>query len=137
VFKVLGFFRSALGAAAQGCAPPAFRPRVNYCEAVALKLFVFHPDDHVYPCPEIAGAPTHALGTYRPWLRLDQTQVARWRRQTVLDREDCHDCVISTLCGGGCALAALTGNGTMGRPACEGALQLVRAWFSRLHAALP
>jgi uncharacterized protein len=136
VFKVLGFFRSAIGRAVRGLEPADFVPRVNYCEAVALKLLVFHPDGSVYPCPEVLGQPRHAIGTYDPVLVLDEARAAPWRQQTVLGRESCHTCPISTFCGGGCRLAAISENGTGDVPACEHARELVQAWFGRLDAAL-
>lgn len=135
-FKVLGLLRSGFGRAAGGRAAQPFVPRVNFCEAVALKLLIFHPDDAVYPCPEVLGRPEFAIGTYFPRFALDEAKAERWHRQTVLDRDRCHECPISTMCGGGCTLAALRSHGATGSPNCEGALDLVAAWVGHLRKAL-
>jgi uncharacterized protein len=136
VFKTAGYFRHYLGTAAAHGARGEFVPRVSYCEAVALKLFVFHPDGQIYPCPETVGRPEFAIGTYFPLRSFDAEACARWTSQTILNRRQCRECAISTFCGGGCVLAALHENGTMAVPACERCSHVLDAFFGQFTAAL-
>jgi uncharacterized protein len=130
IFKVLGHVRHALGSAQTGTTP-TFVPKVNYCEAAALKLFVFHPDGHIYPCPEAVGRPELSIGTYRPQFDLDPERCRLWTGQTILERAECRDCPISTFCGGGCVLAAIEHHGTPDAAYCEGAPDVLTTFFAQ------
>jgi uncharacterized protein len=130
IFKVLGHVRHALGSARMGTTP-TFVPKVNYCEAAALKLFVFHPDGYIYPCPEAVGRSELSIGTYRPQFELDAERCALWTGQTILERAECRDCPISTLCGGGCVLAAIEHHGTPDAAYCEGAPDVLATFFDQ------
>jgi uncharacterized protein len=136
VFKAAGYFRHYLGTAPANGDPGPFAPRVSYCEAVALKLFVFHPDGRIYPCPETVGRPEFAIGTYFPRRRFDADACAQWTSQTILNRQQCRECAISTFCGGGCVLAALHENGTMAVPACERCSHVLDAFFGQFTGRL-
>lgn len=132
VFKAASYFRNYLGrAAGQGRRPATFQPRVNYCEAAALKLFVFHPDGRIYPCPETVGQPDFAIGTYDPDFSLDEAACAGWSEQTILTRQGCRECPLSTFCGGGCILAARQRNGSTQVPECENCSEVIEALFAQ------
>lgn len=134
VFKTLGWIRHYLATVRAGLPlQEPFQPHVTYCEAAALKLFVFHPDGCVYPCPETVGSPDLAIGKYDPRFVLDAARVAPWAEQTILRRPSCRECAISTLCGGGCVLAALRQNGTAETPVCEEAPAVVATYLGQLR----
>jgi uncharacterized protein len=140
VFKITTYFRHYLDVArrsAAGCPPeqPRFIPKVIYCEAAALKLFAFHPDGRIYPCPEAVGIEGLAVGTYHPKLSLDERRTAQWREQTILRRSRCRTCEIATFCGGGCVLTALLQNGTMAEPVCENAQEILELYFGQVRDA--
>lgn len=137
VFKTASYFRyymhSLKESKATGAAfAPKFTPRVLYCEAEALKLFAFHPDGRIYPCPEAIGTDAVAIGSYHPEFRIDRSRARLWRRQTVQSRTRCRDCSISTFCGGGCVLKALTENGSMAEPSCENAEDVMRIYLEKI-----
>jgi uncharacterized protein len=136
VFKAIGWLRHCLGAVRSGRAvTETFQPRVTYCEAAALKLFVFHPDGRLYPCPETVGSPDLAIGRYDPTFLLDPERAAPWLEHTILTRRACRDCAISTLCGGGCVLAALRRHGRGGEPVCEEAPEVIATYLGQLRGA--
>lgn len=133
VFKILSYFRHYLSTVRQPSQEkPQFLPKVLYCEAAAMKLFAFHPDGNIYPCPETVGMQEMAIGTYHPNFTLDSVKTQRWQDQSILKREQCPDCGISTFCGGGCILTALIQNGTMSKPDCENAPEILQSYFGRL-----
>ena len=81
-------------------------PRFWYCEASTNKQFVFTPEGLIYNCTEAVGTPRHAVGRFDPALDLWQKQRGEWVGRTILSHPKCRSCSISTLCGGGCHMAA-------------------------------
>jgi uncharacterized protein len=137
VFKAASYFRSYFHHIAQpNHEKIAFVPKILYCEAAALKLFVFHPDGRIYPCPESVGMERMAIGMYYPGWTMNEANVKQWREQTILQRERCRGCDISTFCGGGCVLYALLQNGSMSQPECENAPEILEAYFRQVSLAL-
>jgi uncharacterized protein len=139
VFKPAGYFRYYMRTIRESmdggpAKVPEFVPKALYCEAAGLKLFVFHPDGRIYPCPEAIGTTALAIGAYHPEFRIDRKRARQWKHQTVVNRERCRTCAISTFCGGGCVLLALVRNGTMSEPDCEGAGEVMRSYFLKLGA---
>jgi uncharacterized protein len=140
VFKVASYFRHYFGVIRQSMqqgtpAQPLFIPKALYCEAAALKLFAFHPDGRIYPCPETVGRRELAIGTYWPAFSIDRRKARPWKRQTVLTRPTCRACAISTLCGGGCVLYALMQKGTMSEPVCDNAREILELYCDKLRPA--
>lgn len=81
-------------------------PRYWYCEASTDKQFVFTPDGLIYSCTEAVGKPEHAIGRFDPALDIWRQEQTQWVGRTILSHPKCRACSISTLCGGGCHLAA-------------------------------
>ncbi|HEU0142289.1 MAG TPA: SPASM domain-containing protein [Bryobacteraceae bacterium] len=139
VFKTASYFRYYVQAARESLAmgkhfAPEFIPKVLYCEAAGLKLFAFHPDGRIYPCPEAIGTEALAIGVYHPAFHIDRGRARRWRHQTILNRARCRTCDISTFCGGGCVLTALMANGSMSEPVCENAADVMQCYFEKIGA---
>lgn len=81
-------------------------PRYWYCEASTEKQYVFTPEGLIYNCTEAVGNPRHAVGRFDPELDLWQRERGKWIGRTILSHSKCRACSISTLCGGGCHMAA-------------------------------
>lgn len=81
-------------------------PRYWYCEASTEKQYVFTPEGLIYNCTEAVGNPRHAVGRFDPELDLWQRERGKWIGRTILSHPKCRACSISTLCGGGCHMAA-------------------------------
>lgn len=133
VFKAVNYFRNYFSAIAHGYpTSQLFIPKVVYCEAAALKLFVFHPDGRIYPCPESIGMNNLAIGTYFPDFHFYPEKTLPWQNQTILQRTRCPTCEVSTFCGGGCILTALFENGSMSQPVCEDTPEIIAAYFENV-----
>jgi len=109
-----------------------FNPLVVYCSADLLMRYVFHPDGRIYPCNEIAGVRKYAIGEYCPTLRIFSEKERLWKKRTILMSKKCRECSIATFCGGGCAVAALVGNGSMYEPNCDNAPLVLKAFIRHL-----
>jgi uncharacterized protein len=131
-YKVLKNVIHSLALALSNPAKQRFIPRVTYCAANFLRMFVFHPDGLIYPCGEIAGEKKFAIGSYSPKTRFFKKNVRIWRDRTILRMGKCRQCPIATFCGGGCALAALTNNGSIDSPCCDNALEVLEKFFQYL-----
>ena len=94
-------------------------PRVQHCEANYGGFWVAGPDGFLFACPEAVGQPRLALGRYDPGLEIWQEQVDKWVDRSIGSLSYCRKCDIATLCGGGCAYAALSSEGALPSQACE------------------
>jgi uncharacterized protein len=137
VFKALTYFRSYFSSISNGSPTPnRFIPKVVYCEAAALKLFVFHPDGQIYPCPESVSRLELAIGRYFPDFQLYPEKALLWQNQTILKRQRCPSCEVSTFCGGGCILTALLQNGSMQKPICEETPEIISSYFNKVVSSV-
>ena len=133
VFKALTYFRNYFSAIATGNPTTnLFIPKVVYCEAAALKLFVFHPDGQIYPCPEAVGRSELSIGSYFPDFKIYPERLLPWQDNTILQRQQCPSCEISTFCGGGCILTALLQNGSAIKPVCEEAPEIITNYLNKI-----
>lgn len=137
VFKPIAHFRDYFGSLAASLASgrpelAKFIPKVMYCEATDMKLFVFHPDGRIYPCPESIGLQHHAIGSFDPAFRIDSHSANKWLNQTILSRDHCRDCAVSTFCGGGCTLLNATQGDCAGAIACENARDILEAYLGQV-----
>lgn len=111
-------------------------PRFNYCESNNLGCYTFGTDGKIYLCAEAIGDPRTVVGDYYPRLSMDDDAIAKWNGRSVLTLEKCRTCSIATLCGGGCAYAALSINGSIDEPYCNGAIDTVHAYLDSMKEKL-
>lgn len=89
-----------------------FMPSLYYCEASGAQFYCMGPDGLVYPCNQIIGDPTWAIGTYDPELAIDEERAALWHGRNVTNMPKCMDCSIAFLCAGGCPVMATRTTGS-------------------------
>ena len=111
-------------------------PRFSYCESNNLGCYTFGTDGKIYVCTESIGNPASAIGTYFPDLQIFEDKAAIWNGRNVMTIEKCRQCEIATLCGGGCAYAALCINGSTDEPHCNGALETLHAYLESIKEDL-
>lgn len=95
------------------------RPKVYNCEANYGGFCVAGPDGYLYACPEAIGRPEMAIGRFMPVFELWQHEIAKWVNRNIESVEECRECSIGPLCGGGCTYASLVRYGDTSRPVCE------------------
>jgi len=129
LFRVLDHLISVIESGEQAWSPPRF----HYCEADRGDTYAFGPDGMVYACPESVGTARHAVGLYSPRFKLWPRRLQHWQNRNVLTLPECRDCNIATLCGGGCAYAALARFGSPAHGVCGGAPEVVKAYVATLR----
>lgn len=93
-------------------------PRFGYCEATDGKHYAFSPDGYIYSCNELIGNREHAIGVFEPELKIFNSEVQKWKENSVLNRDSCKKCAISLICGGGCRIQNIS-NETYDRNLCS------------------
>jgi uncharacterized protein len=98
-----------------------FTPRVVYCHAaIDSAAHVFSPDGLIYGCLNLVGNSESAIGTYSDGrAETFEVSVARWGKRTVTAIEECRDCEMAALCGGGCPADRMWRDGSLMQPACD------------------
>jgi uncharacterized protein len=104
-----------------------FTPRVVYCHsAIDSAKYAFSPDGLIYSCLNLIGNNEAAIGTYANGkAELFETAVARWGERTVMAIEECRDCEMAALCGGGCPAERMWRDGSLMKPDCDKTAKIV------------
>lgn len=76
-------------------------PHLRGCEAVYPGRFCYYVDGEIYPCTEIAGNRSYAIGSFLKGVLYDR-KCAQWRQYSIKDNNKCNTCKYIGLCGGGC-----------------------------------
>lgn len=111
-------------------------PRFHYCESNNLDCFAFGADGMIYACSEAIGHADMAVGRYQPVYELFEDRLAQWDNRGILTMSKCRDCRVATLCGGGCAYAAIAQNGSSAEPVCQGAEETLTAYLKQVGRKL-
>ncbi len=109
------------------------QPMFHYCEANNLESMVFGPDGYIYACTEVMGDKEHAIGEFRPTLKMYDEAVKLWNGRNVLAMGECKECDIALLCGGGCAYSALAVNGDINKPVCNRVRETILAYLDYIR----
>jgi uncharacterized protein len=79
-------------------------PKLSGCRAVNPGMYIFGPDNLIYPCLELVGIAKHATGKFYPYLQESEKR-KWWKEFRILQwSSKCGKCNLVTLCGGGCPL---------------------------------
>ncbi len=65
---------------------------------------------NIYPCTATVGKPEELLGTFYPEIKLQESKIKTWQQRDVLKIENCKDCKVQLICGGGCGSIAYNQN---------------------------
>jgi radical SAM protein with 4Fe4S-binding SPASM domain len=98
--------------------PLAPIPAFNYCDATNNCHYIFAGDGHIYTCPRCIGLPDLAVGNYLNGLSLDKQQIQFWYYRKTPKIEECANCEIELLCGGGCAYNSWLLSRDIRKPSC-------------------
>lgn len=99
----------------------SFAPRVVYCHsAMDSAKYAFSPDGLIYNCLNLVGKKESAIGTYSGGrAEMFEASVARWGERSITAIEECRDCEMAALCGGGCPAARMWRGGSLMQAACH------------------
>lgn len=111
-------------------------PRFHYCESNYLGGYTFGTDGGIYLCAEAIGDQRTTVGSYFPKFALNDARIDEWNGRSIMSIDKCRKCSVSTLCGGGCAYAALSINGSIDVPHCNGVLETLHAYLESIKDEL-
>lgn len=110
-------------------------PMYSYCEGVRGRYFALAPDGNIYSCGETVGVSQHSVGQFdSSSVTVDYDKLKKWTENTISSREDCKNCPLCFICGGGCALSNFMQTGKYnGNAACTRTHGDVRRFFDYLR----
>lgn len=112
-------------------------PRFYHCESNYGGFWVAGPDGFLYACPESIGQPHLAIGRFSPELEIWQESREEWTNRDIARIPECNDCMVGSLCGGGCAYASLAGDSHNRKPVCIPGLEEAVGVFLRRRVFSP
>ncbi|MDQ2086409.1 radical SAM protein [Herbivorax sp. ANBcel31] len=107
-----------------------FNPYICFCEAGRVSSVGVGPDGFIYVCGETIGKEKYAVGKYWPELELYEDKLNDWKDRTIFEIDECVNCNISTLCGGGCLYGALKHNGRPNAPYCGRTREIINKFLN-------
>lgn len=98
--------------------PTNERKEIRYkkCDLTKTVPMVFEPNGDIYWCLCLDGE-SGKIGNYNEKF-FDRDKVTKLGNRTVFQIEQCRQCKLRYLCGGGCTLPLTSGDGEVYRPAC-------------------
>jgi radical SAM protein with 4Fe4S-binding SPASM domain len=93
-------------------------PAFYHCEA-NIDLTCFDQDGHLYACYETIGDPKFAVGRFWPEISIDQAHLSQYRDRSAFSMDECTDCAMSPVCGGGCEVRGYKKTGAYMHPYCD------------------
>jgi uncharacterized protein len=99
-------------------------PNFDGCPATK-KEWAFGPDGTLYGCTATVGNPRYRLGRFYPTLERDEKAIAAWSGRSTLTIDECAECNLAPLCGGGCGAIAAARTGSPGKPDCRPVRELL------------
>lgn len=73
----------------------------------------------VYSCTATVGKPGEKLGDFYPEINLNHDKINKWQQRDVLHIEQCKECDVQLVCGGGCGSIAFNQNKNLLSPDCR------------------
>ena len=93
-------------------------PAFFHCEA-NIDLTCFDQEGRLYACYEAIGDPQMSVGRYWPEVELDHDHLASYRDRSAFTIEQCSNCAMSPVCGGGCEVRGYKRTGDYALPFCD------------------
>jgi uncharacterized protein len=99
-------------------------PNFDGCPATK-KEWAFAPDGSLYGCTATVGNPRYRLGRFHPTFERDERAIAAWRDRSTFHIEECKQCNLAPMCGGGCGALADARLGSPMKPDCRPVRELL------------
>jgi len=95
-----------------------YLPSYDTCPACKTE-WVYDLYGDIYGCTATAGQDNYKLGTFYPEYTLNQDDVNEWQERNILTIDECRECEVSLICGGGCGAIAKDRLGKVKAPDCR------------------
>lgn len=92
-------------------------PSLKGCEAVYPGRYCYYVDGNIYPCTEIVGKNSYAIGSFSEE-KLFESRQAKWGDFNIQNIKKCMACKYVCLCGGACPVTTIEMNSAMDDPYC-------------------
>jgi uncharacterized protein len=99
-------------------------PNFDGCPATK-KEWAFGPDGTLYGCTATVGNPRYRLGRFYPAIERDEQAIAVWSGRSTFHIDECAQCSLAPMCGGGCGAIAASRTGSPMRPDCRPVRELL------------
>ena len=110
-------------------------PMFFHCEA-NIDLTCFDQDGRLYACYEAIGDQAMSVGRFWPEVAIDRDHLSQYRDRSAFTMEQCSDCSVSPICGGGCEVRGSKRTGSYSLPYCDDlhaeTAMVMRNW-QRIH----
>jgi len=93
-------------------------PNFDGCPATK-KEWAFGPDGTLYGCTATVGNPRYRLGRFHPTVERDEQAIAQWSGRSTFHIEECAQCNLAPVCGGGCGALAAARTGSPMKSDCR------------------
>jgi len=87
--------------------------------------WAFDYSGKIYACTATVGKKGEELGRFFPERVMYQNRIDEWKDRDILSINECRNCNLSLLCGGGCAAVAKNRNGCNNSPDCRPVKELL------------
>jgi uncharacterized protein len=87
--------------------------------------WAFDYKGNIYSCTATVGKPGSELGTFYPEVRLEKEKISEWEERDVTSINECRECSLQLVCGGGCAAVASNRTGKIQSPDCRPIKELI------------
>jgi uncharacterized protein len=95
-----------------------YLPNFDSCPATKSE-FVFDGTGNIYGCTASCGRDGYEIGTYFPDIKFYDEKISGWKKRSILEIEECKDCSVGVVCGGGCGVISNDRNGEILSPNCK------------------
>lgn len=76
------------------------KPRFKFC--CMSELYIFSTNGQVYTCPQSCQKDDFCVGKYWPRIDINESAINAMHKYTALSIDECKNCGLAPICGGGC-----------------------------------
>ena len=92
------------------------KPRFRHCRM--SELYLFSPNGCIYVCPQSCHNSDFCIGHFWPSVIIDSSAISEQHALSALKMDNCTNCALSPICGGGCYVKQSFHQKAFGHPIC-------------------
>lgn len=105
------------------------KPIFDACPATKSE-WAFDYTGKIYPCTATVGKKGEEIGIFYPNINLNIEKIDQWSERDVLAIDECKNCEVQLICGGGCAALAKNRKGDIFKPDCRPVKNIIKLGMS-------